>query len=267
MNEISYLIISQTVHALRSCTIHHEEMNSHAPCLIASTLLVRPPPVNSFTPTIYNLHPIPVGVNRIKYSYTNMPTTFCLNLIDQTLTTWNDEQKSKCIFSKVVQCEEEPTWVSLLSLPCMEQLFSADTSTSNDCEINRSINSQPAIINIVQDIWVFYSLDEVKHCKVVLYLSNSIDIITISEPFILRLPCGASIRCSNIQLRSSECTNNTLAITSKLHGTYKKILNFQYSIKALTSRLDAEYKARAIDSLQQLQLNLYDSTPLITKIF
>ncbi|CAF2742377.1 unnamed protein product [Rotaria sp. Silwood2] len=152
MNDISHLIISQTVHALCSCTIHHEEMNSHPPCLIASALLLRPPPVNSFTPTVYNLHPIPVGINRIKYSYTNMPTTFGLNPIDQTLTTWSDEQKSKCIFSKVVQCEEEPPLVSLSSLSFVEQLFSADTSTSNDCEINRSINSQPAIVNIVQDI-------------------------------------------------------------------------------------------------------------------
>ncbi|CAF2785927.1 unnamed protein product [Rotaria sp. Silwood2] len=74
------------MYALRSCTSHHEEMNSHPSRLIASALLVRPPPVNSCTHTVYNLHPIPVVVNRKKYIYTSMPTTFGLNLIDQALT-------------------------------------------------------------------------------------------------------------------------------------------------------------------------------------
>ncbi|CAF1201656.1 unnamed protein product, partial [Rotaria sordida] len=51
-------------------------MNSHPPCLIVSTLFVRPPPVNAFTHIVYNFHPIPVVVNRKKYIYTNIPTTF-----------------------------------------------------------------------------------------------------------------------------------------------------------------------------------------------
>ncbi|CAF2960119.1 unnamed protein product, partial [Rotaria sp. Silwood2] len=93
------------------------------------------------------------------------------------------------------------------------------------------------------------------------------DITTISEPSILQLPCEASVICSNTQLKSSTSTKDKLAITSKLVGTCRKVPNFQYSIKTLTSRLESEYKERAIGSPKQLQINLYNSSPRTMKIF
>ncbi|CAF3815290.1 unnamed protein product [Rotaria sp. Silwood1] len=196
MNEFSQLIIAQSMHVLRSCSIMYKDTNAYPPCLIVSTLFTIPSPLNSFSYTVYNLHPLPVVVNQNKYIYTNIPTTFGLNLINKTLAIWSDEQKRfKCRFSKIVQCEEEPTYVSLSSLPCMEQLFSSNGSTSNACEITHSINSQPAIINIVEGIWIFYNSNEVRHCNVYSNLNDFNEILTIDEPSILRLPCETFVEC------------------------------------------------------------------------
>ncbi|CAF2046695.1 unnamed protein product [Rotaria magnacalcarata] len=267
MNEFSRLIIAQLVHVLHSCSMLYQDIDTYPPCLIISTLFIRPPPLNSFTYTIYNLYPLPVVVNENRYVYTNLPRTFGLNSIDETLIIWNDDQKRlKCIFSKVVQCEEEPTYVPLSSLPCMVQLFSSDGSNSNACEIAHSINSQYGIINIVESIWIFYNLNEVKRCNMYLYENNSIEVLTVNEPSVVRLPCETFVKCSDIQLKSSTCKKDTTTIKSLRSGIGKTISSLQYSIKELTSRLESEYSARAIKSFQQLQLDLYRSTPTWTKI-
>ncbi|CAF4038216.1 unnamed protein product, partial [Rotaria sp. Silwood1] len=63
------------MHVLRSCSIMYKDTNAYPPCLIVSTLFTIPSPLNSFSYTVYNLHPLPVVVNQNKYIYTNIPTT------------------------------------------------------------------------------------------------------------------------------------------------------------------------------------------------
>ena len=256
LNDFFRLILSQTIYVLRPCTNHLEHMGLYPPCLIISTLFVRPFHVDSAAYTVYNLYPLPVVINQTKYTYANVPTTFGLNVIDKTLVIWSEKQiKSKCIFSKFVQCEEKPMLISLSSFPCLKQLFSPNLPTSN-CDIVRTINTQPTIVNIVENIWLFYNFDNVKVCYLHSDSTDEVEELKLTDSSVLQLPCNTFLKCSDSQLGSQACGKRINTVASRLLGTYKRSPNFQHSLKTLTNRLQTEYKATAIHLLKQLQMDI-----------
>ena len=256
LNEFLRLILSQTIHVLHSCTNHLENMGLYPPCLIISTLFVRPLYIDSATYTVYNLYPWPVVINQTKYVYGNVPTTFGLNSLDRTLIIWNEKHaEAKCSFSKFVQCEEEPIFMSLSSFPCLKQLLSPQLSTSN-CEIVRTINDQPAIVNIVENIWLFYNFDDVKHCHLHSDSTDEIEELKLTDSSVLRLPCNTFLKCSDSLLRSQACGKRTNTVASNLLGIYRRSSIFQHSLTTLTNRLQTKYKAAAIRLLKQLQMDI-----------
>jgi hypothetical protein len=268
MDEFSRLIIAQTVHALRTCTARQEDIQRYTPCLIISTLFLRPPPLNVFTHIVYNFYPLPIVVNHHQYTYSNIPTTFGVNFIDHTLISWNNQQeKSNCFFSKIVQCREHPIIISLSSVPCISKLFSTDKSISNACGITRSLYSLSSIVNVVQNIWIFYNLDEVNPCQIYSHSNDSNKFLSISEPSIMHLSCGTSIKCSDAHLSTSICKENTIAVKTETDQFCTNLSNIQFSISKLTTRLENAFKSKARDSFRELQMDFDNNRSSTVKIF
>lgn len=260
MSEFSKLIIAQSMQAYHSCSIIYNDRNPYPPCILVSTFFASPPPSNSFTYSVYKFYPLPVVVNQRQYTYSSIPKIFGLNMIDKTLAIWNDnQQNTKCSFSKVVLCEEGPTYVSLSSMPCIKQLLSTDESIVNACEISQTAISQPAIINILEGIWVFYKLDKARQCNMYANMTDSIGNLNLDESSILRLPCQTSVECSDIHFKSTACTETTITIKQYQSAMIKTTSAFQHSLKKLANDIHSAYKAKAIDSLNQLQQDLNNS--------
>ena len=253
MDDFSRLIISQSVHALRSCSLDFNDVEESPSCLIVSTLFGRLPMSNAFTFSVFHLTPMPIAINGYKYMYANLPTTFGINVIEQNVIMWNDEhERSTCEFSKIVQCRQQPIVVPLSNIPCLTELLSADEPSSTFCPVTKSIDISPGFIEIVQDIWVFYNVEKNQHCKLYSTSIALTDIVTVEEPSILRLPCQKAVKCFNVELPSPACTNKKIMIKSNLTGTYQTVFGFQLPLKKLIARLEFAYKSMARDSMKQI---------------
>ena len=152
MPHFSRLIISQTVNVFRSCTLKWDD-HSYPPCLLISTLFIRPLSTNPNIFTIYNVYPLPISTNGYSYMYTNIPITIGLNLNEQRIITWdNEKERSQCTFTTIVQCVEDYLSVSLLRTSCLGQLLLQNGSDITACEIKRTRDIGPSVKHVVQNI-------------------------------------------------------------------------------------------------------------------
>ena len=200
------LIISQTVSAFRSCSIN-EKHSSSTPCLIISTFFTTPSSSAADKYTIYNLLPIPIVIHQHQYTYKNLPKTFAFNDLEQSVIVFDDYLLSKCTLSFIVQCSIEPIPISLSQMSCLSQMFSTQSSQSNDCEVTRSVGSNFAILHMAHDVWIFNNLNGEGRCTMHPRQIETKDLSIMEDLVLEHVNCGKSITCFGHRHLPSKCIN------------------------------------------------------------
>ncbi|CAF2771201.1 unnamed protein product [Rotaria sp. Silwood2] len=215
------MIVAQTVYALKSCSIqNNEHLRSSPACLVVSTIIRRMPVESSSIYQVYRLTPLPVFFKGEKYVYSDLPVIVGFNNINKKVILWNDDNLlNTCAFSKIVQCHNYPVSIPLSTLPCLNELFDNRPLSMSTCQVRRSNNVQPNILNIKNNIWFAYPSSEPFECESQSLSSPMSDIISINEPMIVTLPCDRPVQCSNILLPSTACVNTTVTLTGKINNT------------------------------------------------
>ena len=262
LNPFSQLIAAQSVYILRSCPIRreHTSTTNSQPCLIVSTLILRPLIENNVVFPIYQLILLPAIVNGEEFMYSDLPQVIGINTNDRTIILWNSEpKKNECLFSIFVYCQKKLPLVRLFNLPCMSEQFSHNSHVASPCPITRSRKVQTNIINIDSNVWLFFNNENPLYCHIHSNLGELNGIITINEPSIIRMPCGNKINCANIELLSSTCTNRSILIKSTATGHHHHLSTIPWSIKKMTKELVSAYKLMLKKSLKHVLDDLTDN--------
>jgi hypothetical protein len=141
------LMIAQSIFVLRHCSLH-QQSSSAKPCLVVSTMFVKPPVNDPNSFLVYQLTALPAVVNKEKYMYSNIPSFIGINRDERTMITWRDATAMQdCLVSVIVSCAKVPLVTSLASIPCLGHLLSDRTKTHDSCEVVKSTDTQPAWLN------------------------------------------------------------------------------------------------------------------------
>ncbi|CAM4808984.1 unnamed protein product [Rotaria magnacalcarata] len=259
---LTSLIIGQAVYAMKSCSIRLDEHKKSGPaCLVVSTVYRRLPKESSSFYQVYRLIPLPVLFQGEEYTYSNLPTVFGYNNLEKKVILWNNDDLSVgCTFSRIVHCRNFPISLSLSAAPCLEELLSVESSSISKCQVSKSKPIHQNIFNIKNKIWYAYSNDESFHCESQSLLTELSDIITIKEPMILKLPCGRPVRCSNVQLPSTTCSDTTVTLITKYSDNNNNNNNKQFSsalrLSRITDQLVSAYEIAARNAFHELQTEI-----------
>ncbi|CAF3785162.1 unnamed protein product [Rotaria sp. Silwood1] len=187
---LTSLIIGQAVYAMKSCSIRLNEHTQNGPaCLVVSTIYRKLPEESSSFYQVYRLIPLPVLFEGEKYIYSNLPTIFGYNNLENKVILWsNDDFSASCTFSSIVHCQNSPITLSLSAIPCLEELLSVESSSISKCQVSRSKAIYHNMFNIKNNVWYAHLNDETFHCKSQSLSNQLSDIITIKEPMIFKLP-------------------------------------------------------------------------------
>lgn len=240
IDKFANLIVGQSVFALKSCSLEHDDNSRSRPCLVVSTMFRRIPIDSSISLyEVYRLIPLPVPFKGEKYIYTDLPKIFGFNKIDKKVVLWNDDKlSSTCIFSRVVQCHDNPIIIPISNLPCLNELLSIEPFTFNtNCQVVKSKCNQVNILNIKSNIWYLYSLDQPFECESQSLSAPPADVISIKDPMIAILPCGRPIQCANIRLPPTTCDNTTVILKSQHTNTMNKGSASSFLFNNITDRL------------------------------
>jgi len=256
----SQLVIAQSMSILRSCSNSQEHNSSNQPCLIVSTLFLRPVIENDKVFSIYRLIPLPANINGEQFIYSNIPEAIGINTDDQTVILWDSvPKKNECLFSLFIYCQKKPPFIQLSNLPCLSQLLNDDTHIINSCHVTPSRKTQTGIMNIESNIWIFSLIEEPLYCQLRSHADDFNGIIVIKEPSIVRMPCGNTIKCTNIELPPSICNNRSVLIKSTATGKYEKLSTIPWSIENMTEQLISNYKITIKNSLKNIINDLMDN--------
>ena len=176
------LIVGQSIYALRYCSLTAHQSQPHRPCLVLSTLFVRPSLSLPSAHIVFRLIPLRTSVKQHDYVYSNLPQFVGINDKQQTMVLWDDQSKiSRCTFSLAVLCPDIPPSISLANLPCLSELFSEQTSIGHACQVTRSIDAQSGITEIADGLWLFSRVDGTHFCQLYSPRENTVDTIIINE--------------------------------------------------------------------------------------
>lgn len=255
LNMFTDMIVGQTVYALKSCSMRSNEDSRYGPaCLVVSTIFRRLPVGSSSFYNVYRLTPLPVFFQGETYVYSDLPKIFGFNAIDKKVILWNDDNLlAACTFSRLVHCRGYPLNIPLSTLPCLDELFSVESVSMSKCQVIKSKSILPKILNIYHNIWYVYGSEESFECELQSVASSISDVILINQPMIVTLPCGRSVRCSNVQLPPTQCVNTTIILTGKVNNTRSKRSVSTIVFNNITNRLVSFYKSAAKHALMELQ--------------
>jgi hypothetical protein len=258
MDIFKKMILGQSVYALKSCSIVKDDKSlKGTSCLAISTLFRRIPIGSSSVYTVYRLIPLPIVIYGQKYVYSSLPTILGINSVDKTIVKWDDEEfLSSCISSNVIQCREFPLSIPLSSVPCISNILGVTQDSFNKCDVIRSQQLQPSIMNIKHDLWLFYSNDESYECLFRSTRGASTKTILITEPTIIRLPCEQNIHCSSVFLPPIPCENTTVTIKTINNTNIDQHFVSTIPLKMITQRLVSIYEAAAQNSFIHLKLKM-----------
>ncbi|CAF2124988.1 unnamed protein product [Rotaria magnacalcarata] len=76
------------------------------------------------------------------------------------------------------------------------------------------------------------------------------------EPMILKLPCGRPIRCSNVQLPSTSCSDTTVTLITKYSDSNNKQFSSALRLSRITDRLVSAYEIAAGNTFHELQTEI-----------
>jgi hypothetical protein len=253
LNLFSQLIAAQSVYVVHSCPVRQENIPISQPCLLISTLFLRPSIENSGSFSIYRFIPLPTIVNDEQFVYSNMPEVIAVDTDDETVMLWYDTpKKNECLFSIYVYCQKKPPSIKLFNSPCLSELFSYNTRIASSCQITRSRAIQTDIINIDSNVWLFFHTGDPVYCYIHSDIGHLNEIIMINEPSIVRMPCGNTIKCTNTELPSSTCTNRSILIKQTATGNHEQLSTIPWSIKNMTKQLVSTYNFTIRNSLKDI---------------
>ncbi len=268
MDIFKKMILGQVVYALKSCSIVQDDKSSKdSSCLAVSTLFRRIPIGSSSIYKVYHLIPLPIVINEQKYVYSNLPKTLGINTIDKTIVKWDEEEfSSACVSSYEIQCREHPMNIPLSSALCISSILGITQDSYGKCEVTRSKHSQPSIMNIKNNIWLFYSNDESYECVSYSATSPSAKTILVNEPTIIKLPCEQAIHCSNILLPPTQCINTTVIIKTLNNTNTDDNFISTLPLKTITKRLVSIYQTATENFFIQLESDIQTSHYSIKQI-
>lgn len=263
----SKLIVAQSVHVLRSCTMNQKYSSINQPCLIISTFYLRPLLESNIAPIIYRFIPLPAVMNDEQFIYANMPELIAIDTDDQTAVLWSTVPKTnECLFSIYVYCQKKPPIIRLSMSPCLSELFNDNVRTINSCQIKRSRQIQTNIINIDSNIWIFSFNQGSQYCHLQSLTEEFNSIISIHEPSIIQTPCDHAIKCVDVVIPSVSCTNRSTLIKSSVSGKYEKLYFIPWSIQNMTKQLISTYKNTMRSSLNDIDYSKENQSTVKTTI-
>ena len=268
LNLFFQLIAAQSVYILHSCPLRQEHIPTSQPCLIVSTLFLRPAIENSAVLSVYRLIALPAIVNGQQFMYSNMPEAIAFNTNDdQTIMLWNSTpQTNECLFSIYVYCQKKPPLIRLFSSPCLSELFAYNTHVVTSCQITRSPAAQTDIINIDSNVWLFFPTGDQLYCHIHSDVSQFNGIIAINEPSIVRMPCGNTIKCTNAELSSSTCTNRSILIQSTAMGKHEQLSTIPSPIKNMMKQLVSTYNLIIKNAMKDILNDIKDDRSTIDTV-
>ena len=214
LNAFNKLIIGQSVFALRSCSLSSIKSMHSQPCLAISTLFAGTPADSITTFTIFRLNSLPIVFDGDLYVYSNLPKIIGINLLDQTFIIFDDGlDTSECIFSSIVLCRFKYISVASSRSSCLSQLFDENQQVANLCSVSRSRNIQNEMINVNDEIYLFYNIHQPYHCQIYSTSNKLIGTISVNEAVLFRIPCNNTIICAHIQLSASSCKDIRVIVT------------------------------------------------------
>ena len=245
LNILTHTVLAQSVYALKSCSMSdNDNAQKSSACLVVSSMLRRISVESLPFYQVYRLTPLPVIFQGEKYAYADIPHIFGFNRIDKKVILWNDEKSmSSCVFSRYVYCREHPVSVPIGKIPCLQQLFSNDLSSSiTNCEVIKSKDTQGSILNIYGNIWYFYPPDGSFSCESRSLTHSPMDTISIKQPMIVKLPCRSAIQCSDVSLPATSCVNATVTLKSTWNYSMNEPLIAAITLDNVTNRLVSIYR-------------------------
>ncbi|CAF0914795.1 unnamed protein product [Adineta steineri] len=255
LTQFKKMIIGQTVYALKSCSLSRiDRLSKDSSCLAVSTLFRKIPVKTSSVYNVYRTIPLPITIDGQKYVYSSLPNILGVNTIDKTIVQWNENNfVSDCIVSDIIQCRKIPISIPLSSVACVSDILDTTADSDARCEVTRSTYTQPSIMNIKNDIWLFYSNDESYECVVHSALTGSANTISVSEPSILKLPCEHTIHCSHIVLPSIQCLKTTVTLKTMNNNNSNIHFTTPISIKRIMKHLLSISEIAAETSFRKLK--------------
>jgi hypothetical protein len=247
--------MAASTYVLKSCSSSNDDIGSKdSSCLLVSTLFRRIPVKAASIYTLYRIIPLPITLNEEKYVYSSLPSIIGINTIDKTIVQWNENEfSSDCIFSQIVQCRESPINIPLSAFACISDILSTKLDSNARCEVTRTTFKQPSIMNIKNDIWMFYSNNESYECVAHSTSSGSTKTIFIGEPSILRLPCEYTIHCSDIVLPSVQCIKTPVTLKTINKNNIDEHFTAPISIRNIMKHLVSIYETKAEISYKKLK--------------
>lgn len=240
IDDFNQVIVSQSLHAFRSCSMREENYLS-PPCLIISTVFVRPLRPTIDACTVYQLHAIPIMTDDHRYEYTNVPNIFGCNSIRNKMVTWHHEsQKLKCLFIKTVLCFETPVPSPMSDELCLRALLSNQVTDILSCDVIRTRTARHRLQNIIRNIWVFNDPDANNRSE----LSDHYDLThekTENFTAVFIQSCNQTIKSLRHKRASPTCDDDSTVIFSTNRNAYEKLSTRKISLQNLTSKLVRTY--------------------------
>lgn len=207
------LVVAQSIFISRYCSLD-QQYSLSTPCVIISTLFVRPPPNDPNSFLIYKFKALPVIVNGENYFYSNIPTFIEIHHDRQSLIIWEDASlMNDCIITSVfVSCRKMPLIISLANYPCLAQLLIGDIEKNNSCEVTKSTVTYPGVVEIWNGLWFLYTVRGTHFCDVYSTEDLVVETITINMDMIINIPCDKRAVCFGDRISSSVCDNQPVMI-------------------------------------------------------
>ena len=263
------LIKGQSVFVLNGCsTIARGSDRATSSCLAVSTVIRKLPSETSSIYQVYRAIPLPVSFEGHQYVYEDVPQVFGYNSLSKNVVLWNDnEVTTSCRFSAIVQCPTIPITMDLASLPCLSELFDAESSSVSRCQVIKSNKDlQMNVLNVDANLWYFYAPVETLSCQLNSPLGTTTDVAEIRPPMLVSFPCNRDIQCLHVQLPAAECIDQSVYLRTKNNLTMNEQSLISLSLPNITHRLLSIHDRAAKSSFIQLQTAIDESRPMLNRI-
>ena len=131
-------------------------------------------------------------------------------------------------------------------------------------KISRSQHIDQDVINIDNDIWLFFNIRQTEYCQISSTSKDLSETLSISESAIVRVQCDKTITCSDIQLSSSSCTRHHRTIVkSNMGSNFRQLPSFVIPLRNMAETLLSSYHHQSQQSINELS-TIFASKQLLT---
>ena len=257
INIFSDYIIGQSFFALRYCGFDEKPEVPSQACLVVSTLFLR----NAYEVRsrffIYKIIPLPITYEHNMNIYDKLPKLIGLNMIDDKIIVCNfDTELKECIFAMMVTCRVSPLSTSLSNSACLNQLFDQKKTDTVNCHVNQLMNINKDVMQLDNNLLLFYDVQNNHHCSISSSSMDAEQIVEITEPAILFLPCNRTTVCESSQPLKPSCTNRRIIIKQQHWSDIETIGNISFTLKHMSRTLFSSYQYQRAKQKRELTVFL-----------